>query len=113
MAKFSGLIGYVETSETVPGVYVEKVTNRNYFGDVVRNTRRWEAGQNLNDDLNVSNTISIVADAYANQNFHTMRYIQWMGAFWKITNVEVQRPRLILTIGGVYNGNTDPTPDPT
>ena len=113
MAKFSGLIGYVETSETVPGIHAEVVTTRNYFGDVIRNTRRWEAGQNLNDDLNVSNMISIVADAYANQNLQTMRFIQWMGAFWKITNVEVQRPRLILTIGGVYNGNTDPTPDPT
>ena len=112
MAKFSGIIGFVETPETSPGVYTEKVTNRNYFGDVVRNTRRWEAGQNLNDDLNVNNTISIVADAYASQNFHTMRYIQWMGAYWKITNVEVQRPRLILTIGGVYSGNTTPTPDP-
>ena len=113
MAKFSGLIGFVETPETVPGIHAEVVTTRNYFGDVIRNTRRWEAGQNLNDDLNVSNMISIVADAYANQNLQTMRFIQWMGAFWKITNVEVQRPRLILTIGGVYNGNTTPTPDPT
>lgn len=113
MAKFSGLIGYVVTPETAPGVYSEVVTTRNYFGDVVRNTRRWEAGQNQNDNLNVSNTISIVSDAYAEQNFHTMRFIQWMGAFWEITTVEVQRPRLILTIGGVYNGNTDPTPEPT
>ena len=113
MAKFCGLIGYVETPETVPGVYTEVVTNRNYFGDVIRNTRKWEPGQNLNDNLNVNNTISIVADAYANQNFHAMRYIQWMGAYWEITSVEVLRPRLILTIGGVYNGNTTPTPEPT
>ena len=113
MAKFSGLIGYVETPETAPGVYTEVVTNRNYFGDVIRNTRKWEPGQNLNDNLNVNNTISIVADAYANQNFHAMRYIQWMGAYWEITSVEVLRPRLILTIGGVYNGNTTPTPEPT
>ena len=112
MAKFCGLIGYVDTPETAPGVYSEVVTTRKYFGDVIRNTRRWEAGQNQNDNLNVSNTISIVSDAYADQNFHAMRFIQWMGAFWEITTVEVQRPRLILTIGGVYNGNTDPTPEP-
>ena len=78
-------------------------TERDYRGDVLRNTRKWENGEHLNDDLNVNNQISIVADAYANENFFAMRYISWMGAYWKITNVEVQRPRLILTIGGVYN----------
>lgn len=104
MAKFYGVIGYADTVETAPGVWTEQITERNYAGDVIKNTRRWQSGENLNDDLTLNNTISVVADPFAYQNFYAMRYIKWMGASWKITNVEVQRPRLILTIGGVYNG---------
>jgi hypothetical protein len=103
MAKFYGSIGYSETTKTKPGVWEEGITERKYSGDVIRNTRRLQAGESLNDDIVVNNLISIVADPFANQNFHRMLYAEWMGVFWKITNVEVQRPRLILTIGGIYN----------
>jgi hypothetical protein len=106
MAKFYGVIGYAETSETAPGVWTEVITERNYSGDVLRILRRWQAGDNLNDDLTVNNEISIVADPFAYQNFHVMRYIKWMGISWKITKIDIQRPRLILTIGGVYNGQS-------
>ena len=105
MAKFYGLVGFVTQTETSPDVWEEVVTERNYSGDVLKNNRRWQGGENnLNDNVEVNNMLSIVADPYANQNLHTMRYIKWMGASWKIKNIEVQRPRLILTIGGVYNG---------
>lgn len=104
MAKFYGEIGYVELVETVPGVWKEEITKRNYFGDLIRNTRRLESSGNLNDDININNQISIVADPYAINHFHAMRYVEFMGARWKITNVQVERPRLILTLGGVYNG---------
>lgn len=103
MAKFYGRIGYADTVETRPGSWEEQITERPYFGDLVRNTRRLQGSDKVNDDLNVANEISIVADPYANQNFHAMRYVEFMGAKWKITNVEVQYPRLILTVGGVYN----------
>lgn len=109
MAKFYGKIGYAESTKTKPGVVSEVITERNYSGDVIRNSRRLQAGENLNDDLNVSNQISIIADPFADQNFHKMRYINWMGTNWKVINIEVQRPRLILTIGGVYNGKTGTT----
>lgn len=105
MAKFYGAIGYAVTNKTSPGVWTETTTERFYAGDILKLTRRWETGEHLNDDLTVNNVISIVADPFAYQNFHSMRYIKWMGASWKITNVDVQRPRLILTIGGVYNGS--------
>ena len=104
MAKFYGVIGFAESSETAPGVWTEGITERNYSGDVVKISKRWQAGENLNDNLTVNNKISIIADPFAYQNFHTMKYIQWFGAFWKITEIDVQRPRIILTIGGVYNG---------
>lgn len=102
MAKYFGKIGYAEQSETVPGVWEEKIVERQYYGDVVRNVRKLESSGNLNDDINVSMEISIVADPYAIQNFHTMRYVEFMGSLWKIYNVEVNYPRLVLTIGGLY-----------
>ena len=89
--------------DTNPGVWSEEITEREYFGDLIRNVRRLQTSDKLNDDINISNEISIVADPFAYQNFHSMRYIEFMGSKWKISNVEVQYPRLILTVGGVYN----------
>lgn len=103
MAKFFGKIGYAETKQTSPGVWEEEITEREYFGDITRNTRRLQSSGNLNDNIVVANEISIVADPFANQNFHAMRYVEFMGTKWKISNVEVQYPRLILTLGDQYN----------
>ena len=104
MAKFYGTVGYVNTVETEPGMWEEQKTERQYSGELVKNTRRLESSGGVNDNVNISNEVSIVADPYAYENFHAMRYIKFMGAKWKISNVEVRYPRLILTIGGVYNG---------
>ena len=104
MAKFYGTIGYVNTVETEPGMWEEQKTERQYSGELVKNTRRLESSGGVNDNINISNEVSIVADPYAYENFHAMRYIKFMGAKWKISNIEVRYPRLILTIGGVYNG---------
>ena len=103
MANFYGQVAYVETIETEPGVWVENIIKRNYYGDLIRNTRSLVSSGNVNDNINISNEISILADPYANEHFHSMRYVEFMGAKWKITNVEVKYPRLILTIGGLYN----------
>lgn len=104
MAKFYGEIGFAQMTETAPGVWEEKLIKRPYYGDVTRNIRRLENSNSVNDDVTVNNVISIVCDAYANENFHAIRCVDFMGAAWKITSVEVQYPRLILTVGGVYNG---------
>lgn len=106
MTKFYGVIGYGETVETSPGVWVDQITERSYYGDVVKNTRRLKEGEGLNNDLSVGNSISVVADAYANNNFHNIRYIQWAGARWTVSEVEVMRPRLLMRLGEVYNGPT-------
>lgn len=104
MGKWFGRIGYAEQLETTPGVWEEKIVERDYYGDVVRNYRKLESSGEVNDNINVSMEISIVADPYAIQNFHAMRYIEYMGSLWKLFNVEVNYPRLILQIGGLYNG---------
>lgn len=103
MAKFYGEIGYAVTVEMSPGVWDEQITERTYYGDLIRDTRRLQSSETLNDNINIANEISIVADPFANENFYSMRYVVFRGAKWKISNVEVQYPRLILTIGGVYN----------
>lgn len=103
MAKFYGAIGYAETVETTPGVWKEQIAEHYYYGDLIRNTRRLQTADQLNDNINVANEISIVADPFAINNFHSMRYVEFMGAKWKISSVEVRHPRLILTVGGLYN----------
>lgn len=104
MAKWFGTIGFAETVETSPGVWEEQITKRNYYGDLTRNTRRLQSADKLNDDIVINNELSIVSDPYANEHFYNMRYVEFQGAVWKITNVEVQYPRLILSLGGLYNG---------
>lgn len=105
MAKFHGNVGYVSSVETAPGVYSEVPTEYPYYGDIIRDAKRSEDSGKVNEGISVGNQISIVADTYAYQNFHSMRYVVWMNVSWEITSVEVRRPRLILTLGGVYNGN--------
>lgn len=105
MAKFHGRVGYsAEQAETSPGVWEDTIVEKRYSGDVVRNSRQSREGQNLNNDLSVGNSISIVADAYAYEHFFAMRYVEWSGVLWTVSNVEVQRPRLILQLGEVYHG---------
>ncbi len=104
MAKFCGKVGYAETVETSPGVYTERITERLYFGDITRNVRNLQTSGQLNDNVNIANTISIIADPYAMENFHAMRYVVFMGTKWKVSAVEVRYPRLDLTVGDIYNG---------
>lgn len=104
MAKWYGKIGYIKTEEVEPGIWSPQITERQYFGDILRVSSKWSTSSKVIDDLNVSNQISIVADPFALQNFQSIKYVEFMGALWDVTSVEIQYPRLILTVGGVYNG---------
>lgn len=109
MAKFYGKIGFVKTSDDGYGVWTPKVIEKEYVGDILKNMRRWDTpSDNINDNLNLNNSISIIADDFALNNCSFIKYVEWMGSLWNISTIEIQRPRLILTIGGVYNG---PEPD--
>lgn len=105
MAKWCGTIGYsTGFKEDEPGVFVDDIIEKRHRGDVTRNYKRSTSADKVNDDITLSNIISIVADPYAMNNFHSIRYITFMGAKWKVTDVEVAYPRLNLTLGGVWNG---------
>jgi len=106
MARFYGRVGYGEPVETAPGVWEDVITEVSYFGDIVRNIRQSREGVSVNNDLSVNNSISIVADAYANEHFFAIRYVEWAGTLWTVPEVEQRSPRLLLTLGGVYNGPT-------
>lgn len=107
MAKWFGVIGFGESREVRPGVWRDEITERTYRGDLVRNTRRLQTADQLNDNITITNEISIVADPFVNGHIHEMRYASFAGTKWKITNVDAsQRPRLILTLGGEWHGQS-------
>jgi hypothetical protein len=106
MAKFHGRVGFGEPAETSPGVHEDVIVEREYFGDVIRNSRSMSQGENLNQDISVNNSISVVADTYAVSHMFAIRYVEWAGSLWTVTTVDVEAPRLILQIGEVYNGPT-------
>ena len=106
MNKWCGKIGFVaDHVETSPGVWEEGMIERSYYGDIVRNSRSLQTTNEINDNVTISVTISIVADPYANQHIYDMRYIEFQGVKCKVNNVEVEYPRLKLSLGGKWNGN--------
>jgi hypothetical protein len=110
MARYHGKIGFGESVEGSPGVFADQILEHSYFGDVIRSSRKLTEGEDLNQDLSIGNSISIVANAYALEHIFAIRYVEWAGVNWTVTDVEVQSPRLILRLGEVYNGPTATAP---
>ena len=105
MARFAGNVGFANTVLVRPGVYKEEIIERQYFGDFVRKGHTLQESEHLNDDIRLSNMVSILADEFLYENASRIRYVNWMGTDWKISSVEINRPRLVLYFGGVYNGS--------
>jgi hypothetical protein len=108
--RFSGTVGFATPTESTPGVWSDVIVERAYFGDVIRDARRLGAPSLVPPEvagtISLSNSFSIVGDAMAYESFKYIRYVNWLGQNWEVTDVEVRRPRLILTIGGLWNGDT-------
>lgn len=103
MPRYYGTIGFQEQVETAPGVWREKIVELQYRGEITRNQLRWNSGSEMNDDLRIDNAISIVFDPYLERHISSIRYITWMGSKWKVTSLSIQRPRVVLQLGGLYN----------
>lgn len=110
MARFAGKVGFAISTEVRPAVWKDVVTEKSYFGDVKRAARQTRTEDKVNDEIDVENLIEIVADAFANENFSAIVYVEWAGNKWKVPSVEVQHPRLLMRLGGVYNGPTPVVP---
>lgn len=106
--KFYGVVAYAITEEVIPGKWKECIVKKQYRGDITRVSRRLQSADKVNDDIRINNEIRILADAFAYQNFQNIRYVVWMGTKWKVESVTVDRPRLVLEIGGEYNGSSGP-----
>lgn len=113
MARYCGRIGYaISVEKTIEengvmkstGIWEDRMIERRYYGDVMKLSSRWNSGNHDLDDFSISNQISVVADPFAYQNFNSIKYAEFLGTLWKVTSIEVESPRLILTLGGVYNG---------
>jgi hypothetical protein len=104
MAKFHGKIGYSSSIETAPGVYTDSIIEREYYGEVIKQTKQWIFANQINDNLVLNNRISVVGDEFSYENFSAMKYVIWAGQYWNVSNIDIERPRLILSLGGVYNG---------
>jgi len=105
MAKFYGLLGFVQQQETSPGVWTDVITEKNYYGEITRDTRRLQQGEKLNDDVVVNNIVSVVSDPFADGAIMAIRYVEWLGVKWKVNSIDnTQPPRIILSIREPYNG---------
>lgn len=114
--KWYGKVGFIETfeKEDRPGVWVRNVTEREYTGDLIRNSSKWsQINEGTNDNINFNNQISVLSDPYLFNSIQSIRYIEFMGTFWDVTGIDVQYPRLIISMGGVYNGERTATPEGT
>ena len=104
MTKCSGVIGYILSVETQPGIWTGVPTEKNYYGDVVRDNRKIVDNNQINDSLNINNNISILSNKFMLENLAFMKFITFMSSKWKINSVDIIPPRIIITIGGLYNG---------
>lgn len=102
MAKFYGTVGFVKNVESTPGVWTEQVVERKYYGNVISRARSLQSN-GVNDNISISDEISIVADPFANENYFAIRFVEYMGTRWKVQSISVQFPRLNLSLGGLYN----------
>ncbi len=105
MAKYHGYVGYAIDVEAYPGVWEEQITEHEYYGDVIKNKTSVQQNTTINAGIDIRNNISIIGDPFAYENFYAIRYVSYLGKKWKVSSIEIERPRLILTLGGIYNGN--------
>ena len=104
MAKFCGMVGFSIQKKTGPGIWGNEIVEKKYYGDILRNVRKNQNSNNVNDNITISNEVSIISDEFANDNYSSIVYVELNGAKWKVNDINIQYPRLVLSLGGVYNG---------
>ena len=102
MAKYYGMIGFATQEETKPGIWEDVIEERPYKGDVLRNGRRYDRAEGINDNFTITNQFSIVSDAFLYSHIPALRYLEYMGSKFKIASADLDRPRVIISVGGVY-----------
>jgi hypothetical protein len=103
MAKFTGKVGFIEFVESEPGLFRPVVIEKSFSGDLLLDRRGWKASEHTSGDVFVSNRISLLANADLVNNLANIKYVIFMGVKWKVATFEILLPRVILTLGEVYN----------
>lgn len=103
MTRFFGEVGYVTTTRS-GGVSEYIATERQYYGNELRSLRYFRQGESILGEVSQQTRISVLADGYMLENYYDIRYLMKAGVAWTVSSVEVERPRLILTLGDRYNG---------
>lgn len=101
--KFYGPLGFAEPVEGPVGVFIDEITEYNYYGDVIRIVNHTQGAEKVNDDIKMNNQISVLVDPYALENFANLRYITFNNSKWEVSAVELAYPRLIISFGGLYH----------
>ena len=109
--KFVGNVGFETLVEVRPSNWQSVIVERKYKGDMNRVSRRLQSSDKVTDDVALNNEIEILADAFAFENFSNIKYVVWLGTKWKVNDITIRPPKLVLDMGGVYNGNTGPQVD--
>lgn len=110
MAKFAGLVGYVTQEESAPGVWSPVENPKPMKGDIIRQSSTNGNGSRIgdtgkvNDDITLGHRVSLLGDAYAFENYFSIKWVQIGSKKWTVTSVEMQRPRVIVSLGGLWNG---------
>lgn len=104
MSKFTGLVGYVTQGETAPGVWSPVDNPKKMKGDVLRQSSSSQNDNKVNSDISLNHRVSLLGDSYAFTNYYAIKWIELNGRKWEVASVELQRPRIIVTVGGLWNG---------
>ena len=104
MSKWYGKIAYAITEETKPGVWLPRIVERDCYGDLINDRWRRDNHNKVNDDITLSSSLSIIADPFVIEHCSNILYAEVLGRKWRVTDISITTPRLILTLGGVYKG---------
>ena len=101
--RYHGFIGYSVDVETYPGVWEEEIVEHELYGNVIKQRINVQGEKTVNPKITISNNISIIANPYAYEHVEAIRYATYLGKKWNVTDIEIQTPRIILTLGDIYN----------
>ena len=105
MARYYGEVGYAVQREVRPSVWEDEITERLYFGETVERSYRFQTPQDqISNNLMLNTDFDIIADDFAIDHWSHIRYIVYGGTRWSVTSISVDRPRIHLKVGGIYNG---------